>query len=262
MAQIDNFLPILTEAVLDADTHRLNFNNFKSKYNQHDRNKVGVHGMDSVNTLMSESEVALVFDSFFPVGTVIQVWDNNIGAIKALVDSEYMVCMEGGTVSDVDSLLNGVTLPDISEAYLMGSLENINATKVGDNKGELTHSHTLEHIHTSTHTHTIPSHTHSISCNDTYLMTKGTSEFYVNQTSGANAFLATHYKSTTVTYSVGNTTTEYVDANVSGSGLTIAGSGANSGASIVQGEIVTDGVTYSGNRQLRSIRCRYYIRIK
>jgi hypothetical protein len=265
MSKINNLLPILTGQALDADTHRLNFNNIAGVYNNHDKNKVNIHGVTSSETISTKPMVVASVDLLFPIGTVIQVWDNNITEVKALINSEYMKCMNGQTVSDAESLFNGVVLPDISEAYLMCCLDNINATKVGDSKSSLTHSHEFTHSHTSTHTHTIPSHNHTISALDTYMMTNGARGLkYLLSGMGSSEFTATHYTDVGLspTAGSGSTTDLYIDAKAASSGTTSNNTGTASAPSIQNETITSDSTIYTENRQLRSIKCRYYVRIK
>jgi hypothetical protein len=204
-------------------------------------------------------------DLLFPVGTVMQVWDNNIEEVKALIDSDYMKCMNGQTVSDAESLFNDIVLPDISEAYLMCSSDNINATKVGDSKSSLSHSHTLIHSHTSTHSHTVSSHTHALEAVKVYLAEKSSSEFYINQESESSiVFNSTYYKTcNNITSSSGSTNNLYIWPEVSGTGVTTSSGSLTTTSLVIDNEsITTNGNTYTNNRQLRSVKCRYYVRVK
>lgn len=106
-----------------------------------------------------------------PVGSIIPFYDFN-----ALVtfDSSYWAYCDGSVLSNSGSVLNGQTLPDLSNRYLVGfgtegGGDNDSAawsvTPVGNasHQVNLSHAHTVNgHTHDlSNHTHTGPSHTHT-----------------------------------------------------------------------------------------------------
>lgn len=162
MAQINNLLPILEEAVLDADIHRLNFNNFKSKYNQHDINKVGVHGLVDTEEVGSVKYYNDLLDSVNPVGTIVTTWDNSDATIMALVNTGYYKIMNGDTITDVDSPFYNKVLPDLSERYLCLTKNSgsVDGSISGSFTIDIEHTHSYSHYHGFDHYHTVGAHTH------------------------------------------------------------------------------------------------------
>lgn len=88
-----------------------------------------------------------------PVGSVISWWRAN--ADTPLPSGEWMIA-DGSVVSDPESPLNGKTLPDLRNRFVMG----VSATEIGITGG--TNTLNLSHQHlVDNHTHIIPGHAHS-----------------------------------------------------------------------------------------------------
>ncbi len=89
-----------------------------------------------------------------PVGTVISWW--RADASTPLPSGEWAFA-DGSVVNDPASPLNGKTLPDLRDRFIMGvSSDSIGQTG-GTNTLNLAHSHTV-----NAHTHDVPYHTHTI----------------------------------------------------------------------------------------------------
>ena len=265
MAQINNLLPILEEAVLDADTHRLNFNNFKSKYNQHDINKVDIHGVSDVSEVGSVEYYTNLINSVKPVGSIIQVWDNSEATVIGTVAGENWTIMDGSTISDVDSLFNGVTLPDMSGAYLcVTRSEALSTTIFGENTRDYEHLHTLEHSHTFAHEHDF-SHAHTTYALVRFLygMSSGGGRFYYGAASGG-----TGWPSSERITDWGNKGFESYPSFYPGIGYCYATTETGVTESLTTPEISSDIIestdTFSASTDVRpmSIKVRYYLRYK
>ena len=126
--------------------------------------------IDSDN--LSAALLALINNALaaIPIGTILPFYDFN-----ALVtfDTDLFKYCDGAIVADIDSPINGQTLPDLSSRYLVGfgtdgggNIDSAgwSATPVGNpnHQIDLEHDHIVtSHNHTlSNHTHAGPSHTH------------------------------------------------------------------------------------------------------
>lgn len=87
-----------------------------------------------------------------PIGSVIYYWGDS-----SSVPGFYLVC-NGQTVSDGDSALNGLTLPNIISKFVRGITGNVRTTPAngGSDTYNLAHTHTgPSHTHSYAHTHKI-----------------------------------------------------------------------------------------------------------
>ncbi|RMG58267.1 MAG: hypothetical protein D6722_23795 [Bacteroidetes bacterium] len=91
-----------------------------------------------------------------PVGTVKLFWD--AGGVLPL-PAGWQV-LDGSTVSDTLSPLNGIQLPNMTNRYAVGSAGNTTTNAVGN----ANHTINLAHSHqVDPHQHTVPAHTHTMS---------------------------------------------------------------------------------------------------
>ena len=109
----------------------------------------------------SSSQLSVPNFGVVPIGAIIDFW--NAGATLTLPDN-FVKC-DGQEISDVDSPLNGVTLPNLNVAdgvYTIGTNAASHNTTID---GDADHSVTIvNHTHTmSSHTHTLPSITGNVS---------------------------------------------------------------------------------------------------
>ncbi len=88
-----------------------------------------------------------------PVGTVISWWRSD--ANTPLPSDEWAIA-DGSIVADPESPLNGQTLPDLTDRFVMGVAVDAVGQAGGSNTLDLSHRHQVEE-----HTHSIPSHKHS-----------------------------------------------------------------------------------------------------
>ena len=103
-----------------------------------------------------------------PIGSIIAHYDFNAAVA---IDTNYWAYCDGSVVSNPDSVLNGLTLPDLSGRYLVG----FGTDGGGDIDtaawstaavGNASHQIDIAHTHTGpSHTHAGPSHTHTVTVN-------------------------------------------------------------------------------------------------
>ena len=98
--------------------------------------------------ILPEDLDASAFPPGVPIGTVISWWraDTN----TPLPSDEWMVA-DGSVVNDPESPLNGESLPDLTNRFIMGVGSSDIGTTGGSNTQDLTHNHS------------IPGHTHNVS---------------------------------------------------------------------------------------------------
>jgi hypothetical protein len=89
-----------------------------------------------------------------PVGTVVSWW--RATADTPLPSDEWAIA-DGSIVTDSQSPLNGKTLPNLTNRFVMGVTADSIGQLGGNNTLNLNHSHVV-----GNHSHTIPSHTHTI----------------------------------------------------------------------------------------------------
>jgi hypothetical protein len=94
-----------------------------------------------------------------PVGTVVAWWGNSANPPEG-----WVVC-SGQTISDPQSPLNGMAVPDLRDKFVRGTVGNVRPTAPtgGVDTVNLAHSHTVHsHSHSMAHTHTVNNHTHDM----------------------------------------------------------------------------------------------------
>jgi hypothetical protein len=100
-----------------------------------------------------------------PVGTIVAHYDFD-AAVS--IDTDHWQYCNGGTVSNANSSINGETLPDLSNRYLVGfgtegGTDIDSATWATATVGNASHQVNLQHAHTMTgHAHGMQSHTHNV----------------------------------------------------------------------------------------------------
>lgn len=121
----------------------------------------------SPNTKAKSAEVMANLNfalNILPVGSIIPFYDFNAAVT---FDTAHWIYCDGAVVSDAASPLNGLTLPDLSNRYLVGfgtegGGDIDSASWATAAVGAASHQIDLSHTHTGpSHTHTGPSHTHS-----------------------------------------------------------------------------------------------------
>lgn len=220
---------------------------------------------------MSDTQVANRRQSEVPVGTILPFYDFN-GTVS-FDTGAYAYC-DGSVVADAASPLNGLTLPDMSNRYLVGF-----GTEGGGDidtaawatapVGNASHQANLEHSHPISsdggHSHTVDSHTHgegsliaAIGWDITGAASPGRA--YQHQTTGNNWSPNTVYGgfSGTGASDVANTTegADVIgDTGSASPGTDVQGSHDHSGST-------SNSLSTTQDVQPRSIRVRYIIRIK
>lgn len=262
MSQFYGLLPILEGTTPDANQHRANFSNIQSYYNSHDKNKILVHGLEGVEEISSVEYYTSRVDAHEPVGSVVACWDNEIEAVKNLIDSDYMVELDGSTISDSESMFNGITIPDAKEAYLMSVKSDvIDNTIYNGNSIDLEHTHIFNHYHKFEHIHPSASHSHTknrgyaclyYSSGKLYskmISTGNWSSDERGKTASRGDVSSTQYYGYDVDYSVTSVTIDYTK---------------NSSNATSYFNINTYDNKLSTNTDIRpyTIKCRFYLRIK
>lgn len=116
------------------------------------------------NTYWYEDVVASIGGAV-PVGSIIGHYDFN-AAIS--VNTSYWAYCDGSVISNASSPIDGETLPDLSNRYLVGfgtegGGDVDSASWATTAVGNASHQTDLSHTHTGpSHTHTGPSHTHGV----------------------------------------------------------------------------------------------------
>lgn len=90
-----------------------------------------------------------------PVGSILYYWGNS-GAIPG-----YWMLANGATISDTESPINGLTVPNLVNVFLRGTTGNVRSTPQTGGSDTTTLSTTNLPAHS--HTITDPGHSHSIS---------------------------------------------------------------------------------------------------
>jgi hypothetical protein len=106
-------------------------------------------------SIKAEDLAAGTIPSQMPVGTVIAWW--RADANTPLPSGDWKIA-DGSIINDAASPLNGKTLPDLRNRFVMGVDSSTVGQLGGTNTLNLSHSHTV-----ASHTHYIPDHVHSIS---------------------------------------------------------------------------------------------------
>lgn len=199
-----------------------------------------------------------------PVGTIIPFYDFNA---TVTFDNTIWAYCDGSVINNAGSPLNGLTLPDLSNRYLVGygteaggdiDTATWNATAVG-NAG---HTINVQHTHTdSGHTHSITSHTHG----------PGTLQFKVSDWDGSTVNfydsggtqIPVFTETVDTSAGAGTITGALLPASGVGDGYTKNGTGVTSGTSGNTGSTavsLSNSLSTTQSIQPRSIRCRYIIR--
>jgi len=186
MTQITNLNKIINNTKILSPPFNSNFTEIKTKYNYHDTDTTGIHGLGTEN-IGDYNTLNDIVQSLNPKGRVIDVWiPDDLASIVPAPDADVWKLCDGSVVSDVDSVFNGLNIPDLDNKYLIGAgsldtpgsiaTDTINATPVGatDHMVNIEHTHTLDdHTHDGTisHNHRMAHH-HSMS---------GYARIYVNE---------------------------------------------------------------------------------
>jgi hypothetical protein len=197
-----------------------------------------------------------------PVGTIIPFYDFN-GNVT--FDNTIWAYCDGSTVNSATSLIDGETLPDLSNRYLVGygteggtDIDSAawNATAVGS----ASHQIDLEHTHVDGgHTHTLASHTHAVGTLQFVTFSgnaTSVSGYYSNGTAVAlftETAVTTGGAVTSVNVALTGATTMYTG---SGTG-SVAASSDTSGSTAAS---LANSLSATQSIQPRSIRVRYLIR--
>ncbi len=196
-----------------------------------------------------------------PVGTIISFYDFN--ATVGFDTNVYKYC-DGATISDAASPLDGLTLPDLSNRYMVGfgtegggdiDTATWASTPVGNasHQVDLQHSHTVaSHTHTLSHTHSLQSHTHYVSGNTVGVPQGGSARFQTD-TGGYHFALGTGSYQGDHTHGVGITSNS-PSTNTSG--------GASSTTTSSSSPATNNQLSTTQDVQPRSIRVRFLIRFK
>jgi len=208
-------------------------------------------GSDDIN-------VETAINDLSPIGSIISHYDFN-GAIA--LPSNYAYC-DGSVVTDTDSPLLGMTLPDLSNRYMVGY-----GSEAGTDIGTATfdaaavgtpfHEANLQHDHTvPPHTHVVNSHSHDLDRSNAHALVGST---------GDDIFLGEELVSPSyiITNSIDGTTGSFIGTS-SGRGAGVQGrteaeTGATSPSALLTS---SNGLTTNFDIQPRSIRVRFAIRIK
>jgi len=231
-----------------------------------------------------------------PVGSIISFYDFN--ALISFDSNIWQYC-DGSVVSDVDSPINGQTLPDLSNRYLVGfgtegggdiDSATWSTTPVGSASHQINiqHSHDmnshvhslLNHRHDFSHQHTMNNHTHPLPSRTVGLSTSATKTgSYTAWDNGSGSFSTSH---TLETRSSGSQDEGWHDHLIGGStsspstndtsGISAGGPRTGTPVNSVGGAIPNTDVPSTASTltslsttqsvQPRSVRVRYLIRKK
>lgn len=168
MAQITNITKLINGTLGDVTPLNNNFNEIKTKYNEHDIATSGVHNLGT-NSIASKTNFQNMIDKFLPISSIMYIWrPSDVTGLPAL-DNSIWKQLNGTEINDEDSLFNTVTLPAMDGKYLAGVEEGrtVDATPVGNlnNVIDISHYHTATaHQHSScSHSHDFENHRHPIS---------------------------------------------------------------------------------------------------
>ena len=192
MAQITTLSKLVNGKLGTSTTINNNFDTIKTIYNAHDTATTGVHDLGT-DTIANDVTFQIMVDGLMPIGSVIDVWrPTAIASLLASVDTDIWQIGDGSTISDAASDFDGMTIPDLSNRYLIGAGAEgstligsaaVDATPSGNasHQIDIAHSHTSSaHTHSMTHTHVIPSHRHSVT---------GYIHFYAQEIAGMFCYL-------------------------------------------------------------------------
>lgn len=240
----------------------------------------------SLNEGLSSADLNAQFvyvNSLVPVGSAFAFFDYN-GVCT--FDANIFKYMNGQTVSDAASPLNGLVLTDTSNRYLVGFGTEAGAdigtaawsvTPLGNASHQVSIAHTHvapAHTHTGpSHTHTGPSHTHSAgTLQFKTVYTDGTNYIYAYTSTGSLTSIAgnqSFFYGTSGTTKRYGTTSAVQGYTKDGTGATGSGGTGNTGASGTDATgnpnitLTTDsGGSATQSIQVRSIPCRWIIRYK
>lgn len=230
-----------------------------------------------------DSELDPKFDDLIPIGS--WVIYNDYGGLVDPPNPDYYWPLNGSTINDPDSPLDGVTVEDMSNRTIVGfgtegGGDIIAAAYDSSPVGNANHQVNLQHSHTvnahnhdlANHTHTAPSHTHGVgTLRFRTLKASVGDELFGYDSVGADQSLGNHHavtaggvasfttplivgvdkifytsSGTGSTASGGNSATSTPSNNTSGS----ASPGTNSQLSATQ------------SIQMRSQRVKFYVRYK
>jgi hypothetical protein len=171
MAQIVTLSKIINGEIGTSATINSNFAIIKSAYNTHDSAITGVHDIGS-ETIATNVYLQTLFDLFYPVGTVLDVWRPSALIFGTSIDEDIFAIMDGSIISDVGGFFDTVALPDMTNRYFIGA-----GTEEGENNlssalsmevpvGTALHLISISHLntfpdHTHEHRHTGSTHTHN-----------------------------------------------------------------------------------------------------
>lgn len=268
MAQIGDLNEFTEGTKIQALALNSNYVEISNKYNAHENAITGVHGVSSPNYIVTKNYIDSIYKKYFPIGGLEYVWDNNSSLVQALIDTTYMIEMDGSTVSDASSLYNTITLPNMTEVYIVGAEISFDTSTTGSNSLD------LEHLHTNTHTHTLGNHRHFMSHShipavDLQVNMKSSSgELYLAKTT-SNSTDATHYLREVYTGTTGNSESfstgipslrddinTYPNFDTSYTGYNTTASGNNSTTNS------TTELSSTTDINLVNLKCRCFLRYK
>jgi hypothetical protein len=247
-----------------------NYVEITDKYNAHDLAVTNVHGVTSPDYILGQTVLNTLLEKYCPIGCVKYIWDNDSLAIRALLDSDLFQEFDGLGCTDIESIYNGYTIPDLNQCFIVGAgttdgsgdiaTATIPLTKVGNVLSPFPHDHT-----TMTHTHGLSSHQHTTTHSHSFV-----TRACAGVDSLLNRFLYKTISSQSTTkngyYPISGTT---YTLNAHSSGITCTNT---SGSSTIDtgfqtGTLVAPSIgaqTYANNLEMRPLCCRVkaYLRIK
>jgi hypothetical protein len=211
-------------------------------------------------------------DSLVPIGTILPFYDFDE---TVEFDTDIFTYCNGAVVSDVNSPLDTLTLPDMSNRYLVGfGTENggnigtaaWSATPVGNasHQANLQHLHAqTAHAHPMPHTHTI-SHTHSLGAGHARLDYTDPGSDISWQRKGVSAWTQNFKLNSSWGGSISLSATAGVALGGTTDGASSDNTGAVSTANTSPSAAVDTGSSLSTTQSIqpRSVSVRYIIRYK
>lgn len=186
MAQIGSLKKIINNTICSSSDINNNFNDIKTIYNSHDTATTGVHGLGT-DTIADYTSLKSIIDTICPIGKVLDIWRPDSISFTDTIDEDIWALADGSTVSDGDSVFNGLVLPDLDNKYLIGAGSISTPGSIAtDNTIDAVAIGNTNHIVDISHTHTLDNHTHDGTVSHKHRMSHnhsmaGYARIYVNE---------------------------------------------------------------------------------
>lgn len=176
-------------AIIFAHTHNTNETTIYTGHNDsmHETTGHGHTGTTGDGPILGATAVSIE-DSIYipPIGSIIPFYDFNAAVT---FDTDAWIYCDGAVISDASSPLDGLTLPDLSNRYLVGfgtegGGDIDSAAWATPAVGQASHQINIQHAHTMTgHNHTGPSHDHDLTFDiSPFTSGAGTAHSHTNNT--------------------------------------------------------------------------------